>query len=680
MPTNKKPNRLIAEKSPYLLQHAYNPVDWYPWGDEAFKKAKAENKPVFVSIGYSTCHWCHVMESESFEDKQVAELLNEYFISIKVDREERPDIDAIYMNVCQVMAGHGGWPLNVFLTPDQVPFYVGTYFPKESRYGRPGMMDVVSQLADIYHRKPEKVKLTGERIQQAIQPGDAQQEKVGYMVIETCFRQLSKLFDEQYGGFGEAPKFPTPHNLTFLLRYYRHTNNKRALYMVEKTLDGLAAGGIYDHIGFGFARYSTDEEYLVPHFEKMLYDNAMLAIAYTETYQVTGNAKYKRIVEEIFTYVFRDMQDASGAFYSAEDADSEGVEGKFYVWTPDEVNSVLGEEDGKLFCSVYDITKYGNFEGTSIPNLIDQSIESYAKRHDLNYGKLCAKLESARQRLFEYREQRIHPHKDDKILTSWNALLIAALAKASRVFDEARYMLEAERALSFIEERLIIEGRVMVRYRDGEVKQQGFIDEYAYLLWAYIEMYEASLNLAFLKKAKNTAERMIDLFWDEEAGGFFFYGEDSEQLLIRPKEAYDGALPSGNGVAALQLLRLARLSGDSQLEQKVGELMEAFSASIKSYPTAHTYLLQAHLTMNMKMKEVVVLTKEESAFVKSLQHSFYPEVTYLVSGESESLASIAPFTAGYKKMDNRSTYYVCENFACRQPTTDVGQAEQYMNE
>ena len=598
MTTNKKPNRLIDEKSPYLLQHAYNPVDWYPWGDEAFEKAKAENKPVFVSIGYSTCHWCHVMERESFEDGEVAKLLNENFISIKVDREERPDIDSIYMSVCQVMTGHGGWPLNVFLTPDQIPFYVGTYFPKHARMGMPGMMDVVSQLADIYRNEPEKIAGTGKRIVDAIQPKKQLGVQLGLpdKIIESCFRQMSQMFDPQYGGFGEAPKFPTPHHLTFLLRYYRHTGDEQALEMVEKTLFGLASGGIYDHIGFGFSRYSTDEEYLVPHFEKMLYDNAMLAIAYTEVYQITGNEMYKRIADEIFTYVMRDMKDEDGGFYSAEDADSEGVEGKFYVWTPAEVEEVLGEEDAEIFCAVYDITEDGNFEGKSIPNLIDQPVEWFAEQNGFDLKELRSKLEVWRTKLFEHREQRIHPHKDDKILTAWNALMIAALAKAGKVFGESSYIDSAEEAIRFIEDKLIIDGRIMVRYREGEVIQEGFIDDYGYLIWSYLELYEATLNLDYLKKARKTADRMIGLFWDEEDGGFFFYGSDHEGLLIRPKEVYDGALPSGNSVAALQLLRLARLTGELEYEEKADSIFKAFSDQIQMYPFGHTYMLQAFLT------------------------------------------------------------------------------------
>jgi uncharacterized protein len=674
MSTNKKPNRLIAEKSPYLLQHAYNPVEWYPWGEEAFEKAKRENKPVFVSIGYSTCHWCHVMERESFEDEEVAALLNERFVSIKVDREERPDLDSIYMSVCQLMIGQGGWPLNVFLTPDQVPFYAGTYFPKESRQGRPGMKDVVVQLYDTFINEPNKISKVGEQIRAAIQPEaiTVSDSKLSKDTVEDTFQQFLERFDQQHGGFGNAPKFPSPHNLTFLLRYYYDKKDERALNMVLKTLDGLARGGIYDHIGFGFSRYSVDELFLVPHFEKMLYDNAMLAIAYTEAYQITNHKSLKDTVDQVFTYVLRDMRHPDSGFYSAEDADSEGVEGKFYVWDPDEVEEVLCEDLAELFCAVYDITETGNFEGSNIPNLIREPVESFAMHNGLDADKLKEQLEAVRQKLFEHREKRIHPHKDDKILTSWNALMIAALAKAARVFGSESYLTAAKQALDFIESKLIVDGRIMVRFRDGEVKQKGFIDDYAYLTWAYLEMYEASLDLGFLDKAHKTVQNMINLFWDQEKGGFFFYGSDSEELLVRPKEVYDGALPSGNSVAALQMLRLARLTGDFKLEEKVHLMLKAFSNEISRYPTGSTYMLQALMTSEMKMKETIVLAEREDRgpFVMQLQQQFFPEVTYLVSSDSIKLSEIAPFTADYKKQEGKTTIYICENFVCHNPLTD----------
>ncbi|RTQ86977.1 thioredoxin domain-containing protein [Lysinibacillus telephonicus] len=684
MTTNKKSNRLIAEKSPYLLQHAYNPVDWHPWGEEAFEKAKKEGKPVFVSIGYSTCHWCHVMEKESFEDEEVAKLLNERFISVKVDREERPDIDSIYMTVCQLMNGHGGWPLNVFLTEDKVPFYVGTYFPKESRPQIPGIKEVIIQLYNLYKNDAKQIEDVTKQVYGALQ--STMQAKEEDILSETSvhngFRSFLSMFDESYGGFGSAPKFPTPHHYMFLLRYYHYTNDERALNMAVKTLDALEKGGIYDHIGFGFARYSTDDEYLVPHFEKMLYDNALLTIAYTECFQVTNSEDNKKIVEGIITYVLRKLASPDGGFYSAEDADSEGEEGKFYLWTFDEVISVLGDDLGMLYNTAYGITEDGNFDGKNIPNLIDSSFPQLAEQNGLTINELLERLESARKQLFEYRELRVHPHKDDKILTAWNALMIAALAKASKVFNNNSYLEAALKATQFIETTLTVNDRLMVRFRDGEVKQEGFIDDYAYMLWGYIELYEATHNISFLKKAKNLTKQMFELFWDKTDGGFYFYSSHSEQLLIRQKETYDSAMPSGNSVAALQLLRLARLTGDSELEESVYKIFEAFAFQINDYPMGHSYMLMAYLTTLMKMKEVVVvgeITNKQQPFLTELHHGFHPEIMYLVCKDPQELKDVAPFTMNYKKLKGSAAFYICENFMCHQPITEVNEAIELVN-
>ncbi|XJZ25762.1 thioredoxin domain-containing protein [Bacillota bacterium Lsc_1132] len=671
MPTNPKPNRLITEKSPYLLQHAHNPVDWYPWGEEAFEKAKRENKPLFVSIGYSTCHWCHVMERESFEDEEVAKLLNERFISIKVDREERPDLDSIYMNVCQMINGQGGWPLSVFMTPDKVPFYAGTYFPKESRYGYPGFKDVIVGLSNKYHEDPAHVQEVVASVIEALKHNQSSlsDEEISSKAVEDGFRHYRRSFDPRYGGFGEKPKFPIPHSLTFLLRYYQYSKDNRALEMVERTLKGLAKGGIYDHIGYGFSRYSVDEKYLVPHFEKMLYDNALLAIAYLETFQVTKNDFYKKIAQEIFTYILRDMQHPEGGFYSAEDADSEGEEGKFYVWTPEEIKEVLGEELGELFCQTYDISESGNFEGKSIPNLI-----AFSEQEDE-----LQTLEGARKKLFEYRKKRIPPYKDDKILTSWNGLMIAALAKGARIAKNSAYLEAAEKAITFIEKNMMIDGRLMVRYRDGEVKNKGFIDDYAFLLWGYLEIYESTLNFDYVQKAKKLTENMFNLFWDDEAGGFFFYGSDHEELLVRQKEFYDGAIPSGNSVAAMQMIRLARLTGDYKLEETVQKLFKASVVQLNRYPEGHSFLLQTFLLTQMGMKEVIVLRAKSDnekikMLLKELQEEFHPALTYLIGENQEALAEIAPFTKDYQPIGKETTVYVCENFVCNQPTVNLQEA------
>ncbi|WP_158737923.1 thioredoxin domain-containing protein [Alteribacillus sp. YIM 98480] len=674
-----KYNWLVESKSPYLKQHETNPVNWLEWSPEAFEKAKRENKPVMVSIGYSTCHWCHVMERESFEDEEVAELLNDRFVAIKVDREERPDIDSIYMLACQAMTGHGGWPLNVFITPDQKPFYAGTYFPKHSMRGMPGMIDVVTQLYDKYQEDPEKVKEVSDQMTDVLQPRTAEgQSNVTEDVLKKGLEQLRQNFDINYGGFGGAPKFPTPHIIMYLFRYYRCFKDETALKMALKTLEGMAAGGMYDHIGFGFSRYSVDDKWLVPHFEKMLYDNALLAIAYTEAYQLVGEDRFRETAEEIFTYILRDMQDEKGGFYSGEDADSEGVEGKFYVWTPAEIKQVLGEEDGELFCSVYDITDEGNFEGNNIPNLIRHSPEAFAASRKLNPDNVNEKLRKARGKLFKHREKRVHPHKDDKILTSWNALMIAAFAKASRVFKEPRYLEAATKAFSFIENELTVEGRLMVRYRDGEVKHKGFIEDYANVLWAAIELYESSLDLSYLEKARHYGDQLIELFWDHENGGFFFYGEDGEELLVRPKETYDGAMPSGNSVAAVQLLRLARFTGETTYEEKSRQSIDAFAKELKQYPSGHMYFLQSYLLFHSHMKEVVVLTNaddEETKMVtEQLQQEFYPEVTYLINENPERFSDVAPFAAAYRQVEGKTTVYVCENFTCHQPVTGAEEA------
>ncbi|MEC5272134.1 thioredoxin domain-containing protein [Caldifermentibacillus hisashii] len=676
MTENKNPNRLINEKSPYLLQHAYNPVDWYPWSEEAFEKAKRENKPVFVSIGYSTCHWCHVMERESFENEEVAQILNEKFVSIKVDREERPDIDSIYMLVCQMMNGHGGWPLSVFLTPDRVPFYTGTYFPRESRYGMPGFTEVLNYLYQQYTENPDRIKDVGAQVKQALELSREKGEQTSLTkeTIDNAFRYYKQTFDPQYGGFGEAPKFPMPHTLVFLLMYAKFCENQEALNMVTKTLDGLARGGIYDHIGYGFSRYSVDGKFLVPHFEKMLYDNALLAMAYTDAFRMTKNSRYKKITEEIIKYVLRDMVHPDGGFYSAEDADSEGEEGKFYVWTPEEVKDVLGEQLGTLFCQAYDITKQGNFEGKNIPNLITSHLESIAKAEGISSAELAEKLETARQRLFQHREKRVRPFRDDKILTAWNGLMIASLAKAGRVFHQPSYVQSAEKAVSFIRDNLIQNGRVMVRYRDGEVKNKAFIDEYAFLLWGYIELYESTFAPFYLEEAKKLADNMMDLFWDDHAGGFFFSGNDDEPLLVRQKESYDGALPSGNSVAACQLLRLAKLTGDFTLEEKVQQMFQVFSKDIHDYPNGHAMMLQSVMLSQQAMKEVVIVmddeTKEVVDFIQHIQENFHPEISLMAvkRNEQAKLSEIAPFIEDYAMINEKPTIYVCENFQCNQPT------------
>ncbi len=684
MSTNNKPNRLITEKSPYLLQHAHNPVNWYPWGKEAFDKAKKENKPVLVSIGYSCCHWCHVMAHESFEDQQVADILNEHFISIKVDREERPDIDSMYMSVCQMMTGQGGWPLNVFVTPDQKPFYAGTYFPKRSAYGRPGFIEALTQLLDAYHNDRDHIESLAEKATNNLRIKAAGQTEntLSQEVIHKAYYQLMSSFDTLYGGFGSAPKFPAPHMLSFLMRYYEWTGQENALYAVTKTLDGMANGGIYDHVGSGFSRYSTDEKWLVPHFEKMLYDNALLMEAYTEAYQLTSKPEYEKLVQRLTQFIKQDMMNPGGSFYSAIDADSEGKEGQYYVWSKDEIITHLGEELGALFCEVYHITEEGNFEGENIPHTISTSFEDIKASFSIDDKTLQSKLQEARHILQSVRQQRPAPLVDDKVLTSWNALMIAALAKAGKVFDAEEAIHMAKQAMSFLETHLIQHERLMVRYREGDVKHLGFIEDYAHMLKAYMSLYEATFELDWLEKATAIAENMFELFWDKEKGGFFFSGSDAESLLVREKEVYDGAMPSGNSTALKHLLMLSRLTGRQDWLDTLDQMFQAFYVDVSSYPSGHTAFLQGLLSQYATKREIIILGKngdpQKEQLLKALQKRFVPFDIILTAETGEELAKLAPFTKDYKTIDGKTTVYICENYSCRQPITDIDEAMEQL--
>ena len=670
-------NKLLQEKSPYLLQHAHNPVDWYPWGGEAFARAVAEDKPIFLSIGYSTCHWCHVMERESFEDEEVAQLLNKNFISIKVDREERPDVDHIYMSVCQALTGQGGWPLTILMTPDRKPFYAGTYFPKKSRHGYPGIMEILQHISKAWQTDKNTLLESSENIMrhmkaefETAEHGDFEGE-----VVENAYESFSRSFDKVYGGFGTAPKFPTPHNLMLLLRYHKQTGSSEALNMVETTLEDMYRGGIYDHVGFGFSRYSTDRKWLVPHFEKMLYDNALLAMIYLETYQATKKQEYRLVAEQIFEYVLRDMTSPEGGFYSAEDADSEGAEGKFYVWTPSEIAEVLGSEDANVFCSFYDITDKGNFEGKNIPNIIINKV-SFEEAAGLPLNEM-------RQRLFEQRENRIHPHKDDKILTSWNGLMIAALAYGARVLGNDRYKQAAEKAVSFIQSKLMRhDGRLLARYREGEAAFPGYLDDYTFLVWGLLELYQTGFDVRHLELAVKLNEDMIKYFGDEDKGGYFIYGNDSEQLIARPKEVYDGAMPSGNSVASLNLLRLGRLTGNPELEVEAEQVFGAFAERVNSYPPGHSFMLMALMFAQASSREIVIvgdrLDPQIKRFVEVLHKSFLPYTVVVLKDteEAETLKQLVPYTDGQNMVNNKATAYICENFSCRAPITEPHEFEK----
>ncbi|HQA57641.1 MAG TPA: thioredoxin domain-containing protein [Acetivibrio sp.] len=672
MSTNKESNRLIHEKSPYLLQHAYNPVNWYPWCDEAFEKAKREDKPIFLSIGYSTCHWCHVMERESFEDEEIASILNNNFISIKVDREERPDIDSIYMTVCQALTGHGGWPLTIFMTPDKTPFFAGTYFPKNDRMGMSGLKTILNSVNQAWLNNREALLHSGSRILDAIKDSFEEDTPestatISEDIFDEAFSQFKYDFDNIFGGFGSAPKFPTPHNLFFLLRYWYNTKEEYALIMVEKTLESMYKGGIYDHIGFGFSRYSTDEKWLVPHFEKMLYDNALLAIAYLEAYQATKKKKYAEIAQQIFTYVLRDMTSPEGGFYSAEDADSEGEEGKFYIWSKKEINDILGDKDGEKYCKYYNITDEGNFEGFNIPSLINSVIPD--EDNEL--------VESCRKKLFDYRIKRIHPHKDDKILTAWNGLMIAAMAIGGRVLHNEVYTQAAEKAAEFILSKLVREdGRLLARYRDGDAAIPAYVDDYAYLIWGLIELYESTYKPKYLKKSLALNQDLIKLFWDNKSGGLFLYGSDSEQLIIRPKELYDGATPSGNSVAALNFIRLARMTGQHELEEKAQNMFSIFGKQVQRMARGYAFFLTAMLFSISKSKDVVLVADSDHADTENMlnviREDFRPfTMTLFCSDKFESIKELVPFIENYKTIDGKPTAYICENFACRAPIIDL---------
>jgi len=674
MNKNRIPNKLINEKSPYLLQHAYNPVNWFPWGTEAFEKARHEDKPIFLSIGYSTCHWCHVMAHESFEDDEVAAALNRGFIAVKVDKEERPDVDAVYMAVCQALTGSGGWPLTILMTAEQKPFYAGTYLPKDSRYSMPGLLDLLAAVTERWKENRDELLQSSDRIIEAVQAqaggeGSIEPTKEDFLAAQNQFVQN---FDGEYGGFGSSPKFPTPHNLLFLLRYHLLEKDGRSLAMVEKTLNQMAQGGIYDHIGFGFSRYSTDARWLVPHFEKMLYDNALLAMAYLETYQVTGTSFYRTVAENILNYVQREMTDSSGGFYCAQDADSDGEEGKYYVFTPKELISLLGEEDGTYFNNFFHITDKGNFEGKNIPNRIGNP----------DFDKPDERIKNLIPKVYAYRLTRTALHKDDKILTSWNALMIAAFAKAYRILGNETYLDVAQNATEFLLKSLTDgAGGLCVRFRDGETSGKGSADDYTFFIWALLELYDATFHADYLEQAVHFNKKLLDDFWDEKDGGFFLTAKNAEHLIYRPKETYDGAIPSGNSVAGYCLMKLAKLTGDAQLEEIAASQLEFLAAAVKGYPAGYSFALMALMLALYPAQEIVCVMEisDDLEKLKTLiRKKFVPNTAVLVIDEknSEQIRKIAEFTKDYSLKNGKSTFYVCQNNACSPPINDFNELEK----
>ncbi len=678
------PNHLAGEKSPYLLQHAHNPVDWYPWGEEPFEKARLEQKPIFLSIGYSTCHWCHVMEHESFEDEEVATILNKAFVCIKVDREERPDIDQVYMNACQAATGSGGWPLSIFMGQDRKPFYAGTYFPRKSRMGMVGLMEIAQKISELWAENRKELEKISERLSRAIEPGKSvlADQLPGPNLLETAHKSLTQSFDPVWGGFGKAPKFPGPHNLSFLLCRNWRAPDSDALQMVEKTLLAMRSGGIFDQVGFGFHRYSVDEKWIEPHFEKMLYDQAMLSIAYSDAFLVTGNAGYAKVTRQIFDFVMREMISPEGGFYCALDADSEGAEGAFYTWKPEQVAEVLGKDSAAIFCRAYGITGRGNFaNGSSILHIA----EPFAKLADSlamslpDFEKL---LEDLRLRLFNAREKRVHPFKDDKIVVAWNGLMIAALARGAQALGESLYAQTAQKAADFLLSRMRNDnGRLYRRFRGNEAAGVAYADDYAFLIWGLIELYEAVFDVTWLAQAVNLQEEMIRLFGASD-GGFHFVGNDAEPMIVAEKPLYDGALPSPNSVAAMNLLRLARMTGNPAFEKQADLLLRGLARQVIPNPGAFTQFLQA-LDFAHGPSLEILLTGDLSwpatrEMLESIRRLYSPNRVLLLKESGTSggeLAKIAPFTASVPQapMDDSVLAYVCRGFSCQNPVKNASE-------
>jgi len=676
----KYTNALIDEASPYLQQHAHNPVHWYPWGEEAFAKAEKENKPIFLSIGYSTCHWCHVMEHESFEDEEVAAAMNQSFISIKVDREERPDIDQVYMQVAQMMNGSGGWPLNILMTPDKKPFYAGTYIPKYSRGQHIGMLDLSVRVSQLWQQEQGKLEASAEKISQllATRSGVSEQQAVkqGALALDLDIKAIKKQviddlkqsFDAEYGGFGSAPKFPSPHKLLFLLRQVKESGDKQVLNMLEKTLDAMRAGGIFDQIGFGFHRYATDAEWLLPHFEKMLYDQAMLMMAYTEAYQLTGHARHAQVVREIAEYVLRDMRDSSGGFYSAEDADSDGVEGKFYVWETSEIEHILDAQQASLAKQTWQLQADGNFHDEATGQKTAENIPHLSV---WKAGVIDSELETIRQKLFAVREKRVHPFRDDKILTDWNGLMIAALSKASRALQEPSYLQAAKQCSDFLLNTMQgKDGRLLHRYRQGDAAIDGHLDDYAFLIWGLLELYETDFDAHYLQAALALNAHMMEKFTGA-SGGLYLTSNDAEELLVRPMEAWDGALPSGNAVAAMNMLRLARMTSDSDLENAAYAVFGVFADLLKKVSIGLVHMVSAYDFANADGIEIVLAGDRKSVqpMIDALHGRYLPHAVVL--WRNEVSMTLVPYIKMQKAIDDKATAYVCENFQCKQPVTDV---------
>ncbi len=663
-------NHLADEKSPYLEQHVDNPVDWYPWGEEAFRKARELDRPIFLSIGYSTCHWCHVMAHESFEDEQVARKMNEVFISIKVDREERPDIDSVYMKAAMLATGKGGWPLSIFMTAEKEPFFTATYIPRNSRYGMAGFIDLIDRIDLLWNNDREELLTNARDLVNAMKSiSNTETKQLEENVVERAFKNFNTMFDQVHGGFGNARKFPSPHQLMFLLRYYQRTGNGAG--MIEGTLDPILAGGINDHVGGGFHRYSTDREWLVPHFEKMLYDQAMLVMTFTEAYLSTKKKIYKRTVERTVDYVLRDLRSDDGLFYSAENADSEGVEGNFYVWDRDEILRKLGNEEGERFCSHFNVDINGNFHDGPTGRTTGKNI-LHLRKETSSEG-----FEEGLEKLRNEREERIRPSRDEKVLTDWNALMISSLARAGQAFSNDKYIKIALSSIRALETYLGKDGRWFHRYMDGERKVEAMLDDLAFLSLAYLDLYEATFDVEFLVSALKIIEEMIEDFHDTKNGGFYQTSMRSEELISREKGAYDGAMPSGNSAAAWSLIRASRMTGRTDLEEIAYGTFNAFSADIERSPTGFSMMLSAYIHAIGPSREIVIAGDRKDPatgrMIDIIRGSFLPDKVVLLKEPGKNgmeIERIAPFTKQNIQIEGRTTAYVCQGWNCDVPTTD----------
>ena len=668
-----KPNRLINETSPYLLQHAQNPVDWYPWGAEALERAAAEDKLILLSIGYSACHWCHVMEHESFEDPSIAQLMNENFVSVKVDREERPDLDQVYMNAVQMMTGSGGWPLTVFLLPGGAPIYGGTYFPPEDRYNRPGFRRVLEVISSAYQTRRQEVTenakaFLGQLNRQVFQQSEG--EVIERNLLDHAYRGIAARFDPREGGFGSAPKFPASMSIDFLLRYHHRTGDEHALHMAAFSLEKMAYGGMYDQAGGGFHRYSTDDRWLVPHFEKMLYDNALLARTYLDAYRLSGDPLFKRITEETLDFVVREMRAPGGSFYSTQDADSEGVEGKFYVWTLDEFRQVVGADAG-LLAKYFDVTEHGNFEEKNILN-VPQPPEFFSRQEGLSLAELESKIESAKKKLYAARSKRIKPGRDEKVLTDWNGLMLRAFAEAAAYLGRDDYRAVAEANAGFILGTLWDGSRLLHSFKDGRARFNAYLDDYANLVDGLFALYELTFESKWLEQATQLTDRMIEQFWDDEAGGFYFTAKDHESLIARTKDYFDNATPSGNSVAADVLVRMAAVLGRADYRKKAEHIFLTCIHFIRQHPSGFGRMLAAVDFFFGPAKEIAIVGSPD-AFVPVLRNRYLPRMV-VAAGSSNSIALLRD----RPMVDGKPTAYVCEDFTCKHPVTDAAAFEEQL--